>query len=91
MIVQDKTVVGYAIVGRAGTRGYLQRLAVRPGLEGQGLGTSLINDGFGWLRNKGASEILVNTQEHNSRALGLYEHVGFVLQTEKLSVLSWTP
>lgn len=91
VILRDKTVVGYAIVGRAGSRGYLQRLAVRPGLEGQGLGTSLINDGFGWLRNKGASEILVNTQEHNSRALGLYEHVGFVLQAEKLSVLSWTP
>lgn len=90
VIVQNRAVVAYAIHGRAGTRGYLQRLAVRPDLEGQGMGTSLIYDGLSWLLGKGASEVLVNTQEHNSRALGLYEHVGYVLQSEKLSVLSWT-
>ena len=32
---------------------------------------------------------LVNTQEHNSRALGLYERLGFVRQREGLLVLRW--
>lgn len=91
VILADRKVIAYAIHGRAGSRGYLQRLAVMPGFEGSGLGTSLVNDGLAWLRQKGATEVLVNTQEHNSRALGLYKHMGFALQAEKLSVLTWTP
>jgi len=91
VIMADGTVIAYAIHGRAASRGYLQRLAVMPGFEGAGLGTSLVNDGFAWLAQKGVSEVLVNTQEHNKRALGLYEHMGFVLQSEKLSVLTWSP
>lgn len=91
VIMEGRTVIAYAIHGRAGSRGYLQRLAVLPGNEGRGLGTSLINDGFSWLAAKGCAEVLVNTQEHNKRALRLYEHVGFVLQAEKLSVLTWSP
>ena len=91
VLLDEKNVVGYAINGRAGGRGYLQRLAVLPEYQGQGMGTALINDGFGWLKRKGVTEVLVNTQEHNQRALELYLHLGFVLQKEKLSVLTWTP
>lgn len=91
VITEERRVVAYAIHGRAGARGYLQRLAVLPDAEGRGFGTSLVIDGLSWLRRRGAAEVLVNTQEHNSRALGLYQHLGFVLQSEKLSVLSWAP
>lgn len=82
-------VVGYAVTGRAGGRGYLQRLAVHPDAQGQGIGAALVNDCLWWLRNRGVSLALVNTQERNTRALGLYERLGFVLQREGLLVLRW--
>lgn len=82
-------IVGYAVTGRAGDRGYLQRLAVDPERFGLGIGTALINDAFGWLYRRGAHQVLVNTQEHNLRALRLYRHVGFVSQEPGLVVLRW--
>lgn len=83
------SVVGYAVTGRAGERGYLQRLAVDPSHFGHGLGSALVNDAMSWLSRRGSSTILVNTQERNIRALSLYEHLGFVRQPAGLLVLRW--
>lgn len=85
----NRKVVGYAVTGRAGRRGYLQRLAVDPAVQGQSIGTLLIHDSFEWLRRKGVDLSLVNTQETNARALSLYEHIGYRRQTEGLVVLRW--
>lgn len=81
------TVVGYAITGRAGPRGYLQRLAVDPDQQRAGVGTALVVDGLRWLRRWGAREVLVNTQEANAVALALYEALGFRREPEGLAVL----
>ncbi len=80
-------VAGYAVTGRAGTRGYLQRLAVDPAVQRMGLGTALVHDALTWLRRWGAREVLVNTQEDNAAALALYERLGFTLQPVGLAVL----
>ena len=80
-------VVGYALTGRAGTAGYLQRLAVRPGAQGQGVGRALVLDGLHWLRRHRVERVLVNTQLANARALNLYLGVGFVVETDRLAVL----
>jgi ribosomal protein S18 acetylase RimI-like enzyme len=80
-------VVGYAVTGRAGPRGYLQRLAVHPDVQRNGLGAALVVDGLRWLRRWGAKEVLVNTQEGNDPAVRLYEALGFRLQPEGLAVL----
>lgn len=82
-----RSLVGYAVTGRAGTRGYLQRLAVDPPAQGAGTGAALVVDGLRWLRRWGAKEVLVNTQESNAAAVRLYERLGFRLQTEGLAVL----
>jgi ribosomal-protein-alanine N-acetyltransferase len=81
------SVIAYAITGRAGGRGYLQRLAVHPQHQRTGAGTSLVADALGWLRRRGATEALVNTQEANTAALALYRHLGFVPEPEGLTVL----
>ena len=78
---------GYAITGRAGPRGYLQRLAVDPSAQGAGIGSVLVLDGLRWLRRWGAHEVLVNTQEGNTAAVRLYERLGFRLQPNGLAVL----
>lgn len=81
-------VVGYAITGRAGRRGYLQRLAVHPEAQRQGLGTILVADALRWLRRWRAERAMVNTQLANERALALYERVGFRREPSGLSVLA---
>ncbi len=88
--VEGRTPVGYAVTGRAGDRGYLQRLAVNPDRQGEGLGQALVHDCLRWLHKRGAAHAMVNTQERNTRALGLYEHLGFVRQASGLVVLRWT-
>ncbi len=79
--------VGYAVTGRAGNRGYLQRLAVDPVAQGNGFGRALVADALTWLRRRGADEVMVNTQERNTRALGLYRSMGFVDEPHGLLVL----
>ncbi len=87
--LEGRTVVGYAVTGKAGRRGYLQRLAVDPDWAGRGIGTSLIHDCFRWLESRGGSMVMVNTQESNTRALALYERHGFARQRDGLLVLRW--
>ena len=73
--------------GRAGPRGYVQRLAVDPAVQRRGVGAALLADGLRWLRRWGARDALVNTQEGNERSLRLYQRAGFVLQPDGLAVL----
>jgi GNAT superfamily N-acetyltransferase len=80
-------IVGYAVTGRSLDQGYLQRLAVDPERQGDGLGTSLVLDALTWARRRGARSVLVNTQESNERAVALYEHLGFRHEDAGLAVL----
>jgi ribosomal protein S18 acetylase RimI-like enzyme len=68
---------GYGLFGRAGTAGYVQRLAVAPEVQRRGLGQALLSDGLRWLGSHGAKRVYVNTQEDNDRALALYLRAGF--------------
>ena len=83
----DDDVVGYAVFGRSGGRGFVQRIAVDPTVHGRGIGTTLLVDGLQWLRARGAVSALVNTQIDNERALKLYLRLGFRLLQERLAVL----
>ncbi|MCU1457089.1 MAG: acetyltransferase [Actinomycetia bacterium] len=67
----------YAISGRAGRQGYLQRLAVHPDARREGWGRVMVADALWWLRRRGVDRTLVNTQLHNEGALRLYEECGF--------------
>jgi ribosomal protein S18 acetylase RimI-like enzyme len=83
----DERIIGYAVCGRAGRRGFVQRLAVDPGEQSRGVGTALLVDGLGWLRRRGATRAVVNTQESNEGAVRLYERLGFDRQPGGLAVL----
>jgi GNAT superfamily N-acetyltransferase len=77
----------YGLFGRAATAGYVQRLAVAPAAQHQGLGRSLLTDGLRWLHAHGAKRVYVNTQEDNERALALYLQTGFLQLPVGLHVL----
>ena len=74
----NENLVGFAITGRAGRRGYLQRLAVRPECQGRGIGSALIGDALQWSRRHSVRRLVVNTQVGNLGALSLYRRLGFV-------------
>lgn len=86
-VVDHHRVVGYHVTGRAGSLGYLQRLAVHPDWHGQGIGTALVGDALGWCQRRGCVSVLVNTQEANRRALHLYQRLGFAPEPYGLAVL----
>jgi ribosomal protein S18 acetylase RimI-like enzyme len=79
---------GYAVTGRAGRRGFLQRLAVRPDLRRRGIAQALVVDALRWLKRWRVERVVVNTQLGNEAALALYERLGFRREPSGLSVLS---
>ncbi len=80
--------VGYAITGIVGHQGFLQRLAVHPHHQANGIGKLLVADGMRWLRRWRVGTALVNTQHDNISALKLYQSLGFRPEPHGLSVLS---
>lgn len=79
--------VGFAITGRSGPNGYLQRIAVRPDARRNGAARLLVDDALHWLVRRGASRALVNTGTDNHAALALYAAAGFGRLPDELVVL----
>ena len=79
--------VAYALTGRAGRRGFLQRLAVDPERRRRGLGRALVLDALRWLRRRRVERVVVNTPTGNVADLALYQSLGFRREQRGLSVL----
>ncbi len=77
---------GYAITGRDGRQGFLQRLAVHPDAQRQGLGLALVADSLAWMARWRVVRALVNTPTDNEGALDLYRRVGYRRLPELLYV-----
>ncbi len=86
-VVRDVGIVAYAVTGRAGRNGYLQRLAVSPDRQGAGIGAALVCDSLRWLKRGRVDHVWVNTQKTNTRALELYRRLGFRPEPTHLTVL----
>jgi ribosomal protein S18 acetylase RimI-like enzyme len=84
---RDGRPVGYAVAGRAGRNGFLQRLAVSPSAQREGHGAVLVADALRWLRRWRTQTVLVNTEVTNESALRLYQRAGFRLRRDELLVL----
>lgn len=83
----ENGLAGFAITGTGTTIAYLQRLAVDPRWQGQGIGRSLVRTSARWAKRAGASSIMLNTQSENVGAVRLYEAEGFEQLEEPLVVL----
>ena len=81
-------IAGYVIAGRGEDTGYVQRLAVHPLARRRGLGSMMVFDTLAWMRRRGATRALVNTQRSNQGALALYRACGFRVLPEGLRVLA---
>lgn len=78
---------GFAIIGYGSAVAYLQRVAVHPTWQGQGMGRSLVRASARRARSNGAKIMLLNTQYDNEPAIGLYKDEGFALLPEPLTLL----
>jgi ribosomal protein S18 acetylase RimI-like enzyme len=82
----DDVIVGYAISGRDGKNGYIQRLAVSPSHQHHGLGEALVRDSLRWMARWRVQRALVNTHIGNDAALALYHRLGFNDLSDRLHV-----
>lgn len=86
--VGEDEILGYAVTGRSGRQGFLQRLAVHPSRQGGGIASALVLDALRWAARHRATRVLVNTQTGNRRALELYRRLGFEPTPTDLVVLT---
>lgn len=82
----NKELIAYAISGRDGRNGYIQRLAVSPAHQHQGHGLSLVTDSLHWMARWRVQRALVNTHTGNDAALALYHRLGFTDLNDRLHV-----
>ena len=77
-VIEDASgMVGYQLSTWSPLGAHLARLAVRPEVQGRGLGAALVNDLIARMQNGGATRITVNTQGNNAASLALYQRLGF--------------
>jgi ribosomal-protein-alanine N-acetyltransferase len=70
-------VLGYQLSTRNPLGAHLARLAVRPDLQGRGLGRALVADLIQQADRHGMYHLTVNTQSDNAASLTLYQKTGF--------------
>jgi len=73
----DGQVIGYQISTRNSLGVHLARLAVRPDVQGGGVGRALVLDLIQKAAQNGFSRLTVNTQSDNAASLALYQKAGF--------------
>jgi ribosomal protein S18 acetylase RimI-like enzyme len=73
---QDQ-LIGTAMVGHDGHRGWVYYLAVAPEFQGRGLGSSLMSAAEDWLRDNGAVKIQVMVRHSNQHVVSYYEGRGY--------------
>lgn len=81
-----RQMAAYAVSGRDGRDGFLQRLAVHPDVQHRGLGRALTLDSLRWMRRRRVRRALVNTHTENEAARALYDRVGFYALPDPLIV-----
>jgi ribosomal-protein-alanine N-acetyltransferase len=73
----DEQVLGYQLSTRNPLGAHLARLAVRPELQGRGVGRALVADLIQQADRHAMYHLTVNTQSDNSASLALYKRIGF--------------
>nr|WP_306238785.1 GNAT family acetyltransferase [Ornithinimicrobium sp. HY1745] len=78
--VEDQDLVGTAMVGHDGHRGWVYYLAVAPGQRRNGVGRHLMGASEAWLRDQGAPKIQLMVRQGNDAVLEFYAALGYTDQ-----------
>lgn len=74
----DGQIAGFNMVHLSGVEGWMGPLAVRPELQGRGLGSTMVRAGMDWLRREGARTIGLETMPRTVDNIGFYSRLGLV-------------
>lgn len=78
--VETDQLVGTAMVGHDGHRGWVYYLAVDPARRRQGMGRRLLRAGEAWLREQGAPKVQLMVRPDNAAVIGFYASLGYTDQ-----------
>jgi ribosomal protein S18 acetylase RimI-like enzyme len=84
--VDGEHLVGTAMVGHDGHRGWVYYLAVSPSMRGRGLGARLMAAGETWLRELGVPKVQLMVRRTNQGVKEFYHHLGY--REDDVAVLS---
>ncbi|MCC6496284.1 MAG: GNAT family acetyltransferase [Propionibacteriaceae bacterium] len=79
-IRDDGELVGTAMVGHDGHRGWVYYLAVADSARGRGLGRELMAAAEAWLVERDLPKIQFMVRTDNTSVLDFYEHLGYARQ-----------
>lgn len=82
----DNELIGTAMVGHDGHRGWVYYVAVRESHRRLGIGSELMRAAEEWLREVGAVKVQLMVRSDNESALHFYGKVGY--ETSDVNVLS---
>jgi len=77
---RDEAIVGTAMAGFDGHRGWVHYLAVAPAEQGSGLGRALMEQIESLLQARGCPKINLQVRGSNSGVLAFYERLGYVAE-----------
>ncbi|MBL8704928.1 MAG: GNAT family acetyltransferase [Rhodospirillales bacterium] len=83
-VTAEGTIVGSAMVGNDGHRGWFYYVAVAPSLQKTGLGRRLIAAGEDWMRARGVEKAQLIIRDTNVKVRGFYESLGYGVQPRVL-------
>ncbi len=72
--------LGTAMVGHDGHRGWVYYLAVAPVARGAGLGRALMTACEEWVVARGMPKLMLMVRATNTPVLGFYEQLGYVVE-----------
>ncbi len=81
----EAVIVGTAMAGYDGHRGWLYAIAVSPGYRRRGIGTALVRHAVAALRAEGCGKVNLQIRSSNRAVRGFYESLGFRAE-ERLSM-----
>ncbi|MGO4296335.1 GNAT family acetyltransferase [Glutamicibacter sp. MCAF14] len=76
-MIENDQVVGTAMTGHDGHRGWLYYVAVDPRRQGNGLGRSLVDAASLWLRERAVPKVQLMVRSENAAVIDFYERLGF--------------
>lgn len=74
---EGQRLVGTAMVGHDGHRGWVYYLGVATDVRRSGIGRSLMDAAEEWLRERGVAALNLMVRTENTEALGFYDSIGY--------------
>jgi ribosomal protein S18 acetylase RimI-like enzyme len=79
-VLSEGRLLGTAMVGHDGHRGWVYYLAVAPAARGSGLGRELMAAAEEWVAARGIPKLMLMVRSSNTAVLGFYEQLGYVVE-----------